>query len=116
MSALPPKADMCSAKRDVRFVPIADIGMEVCNARARLLIREPECHRGNDHDSWLSDYENMIGGTVIDGIGWAKSFGWGPPMTVQSDHDQRSDYDLRHLVLLGVAAIVLLVFAWTFVV
>ena len=26
MSALPPKADMCGAKRDVRFVPIADIG------------------------------------------------------------------------------------------
>ena len=26
MSALHPKADMCDAKRDVRFVPIADIG------------------------------------------------------------------------------------------
>jgi hypothetical protein len=25
MSALPPTADMCSAKRDVRFVPIPDI-------------------------------------------------------------------------------------------
>ena len=25
MSALHPKADMCSATRDVRFVPIADI-------------------------------------------------------------------------------------------
>ena len=25
MSALPPKADTCSATRDVRFVPIADI-------------------------------------------------------------------------------------------
>jgi hypothetical protein len=25
MSALPPKADMCSATRDVRFVPIANI-------------------------------------------------------------------------------------------
>ena len=25
MSALPPKADMCTATRDVRFVPIADI-------------------------------------------------------------------------------------------
>ena len=25
VSALPPKADMCSAKRHVRFVPIADI-------------------------------------------------------------------------------------------
>ena len=26
MSALPPKADMCGAARDVRFGPIADIG------------------------------------------------------------------------------------------
>ncbi|MGB9056131.1 MAG: hypothetical protein WCC54_28065, partial [Pseudolabrys sp.] len=25
MSALPPRADMCGATRDVRFVPIADI-------------------------------------------------------------------------------------------
>ena len=27
MSALPPKADMCSALADVRFVPIADIDL-----------------------------------------------------------------------------------------
>ena len=27
VSALPPKADMCSASRHVRFVPIADIAM-----------------------------------------------------------------------------------------
>ena len=27
MSALPPKADMCSANSDVRFVPIADISI-----------------------------------------------------------------------------------------
>ena len=26
MSALPPKADMCDATKDVRFGPIADIG------------------------------------------------------------------------------------------
>jgi len=26
ISALPPKADMCGATRDVRFGPIADIG------------------------------------------------------------------------------------------
>ena len=29
MSALPPKADMCGATRNVRFVPIADIYAEV---------------------------------------------------------------------------------------
>ena len=28
MSALPPKADMCSATRDFRFVPIADIRLQ----------------------------------------------------------------------------------------
>ena len=27
MSALPPKADMCSAQADVRYVPIADISL-----------------------------------------------------------------------------------------
>ena len=30
MSALPPKADMCSAQADVRFVPEADIAASVC--------------------------------------------------------------------------------------
>ena len=34
MSALPPKADMCGATRNVRFVPIADIaasrGLHAC--------------------------------------------------------------------------------------
>ena len=34
------KADMCSALAHVRFVPIADIGREVCNARERLLKRQ----------------------------------------------------------------------------
>jgi len=30
MAALPPRADMCSATRDVRFGPIADISMPWC--------------------------------------------------------------------------------------
>ena len=44
MSALPPKADMCGATRDVRFVPIADIaqmefGLDfVYSAKARPII------------------------------------------------------------------------------
>ena len=42
-----------------------------------------------------------------------QSFGWGPPMTVQNKNE-RSDYDASHLVLYGVAAIVLLVFFLTF--
>jgi hypothetical protein len=36
MSALPPKADMCSALADVRFVPIADIADYSITSLARL--------------------------------------------------------------------------------
>ena len=41
MSALPPKADMCGATRDVRFVPIADIAVKKKDrlAAASLLCR-----------------------------------------------------------------------------
>ena len=42
MSALPPKADMCGALAHVRFVPIADIGMEVWTLREQLLERPAE--------------------------------------------------------------------------
>jgi hypothetical protein len=35
MSALPPKADMCGATRDVRFVPIADIALYSMTSSAR---------------------------------------------------------------------------------
>ena len=35
MSALPPKADMCSALGDVRFVPKADIACHSINSSAR---------------------------------------------------------------------------------
>ena len=38
MSALPPKADMCGATRDVRLVPIADIERK-CAARASMAVR-----------------------------------------------------------------------------
>jgi hypothetical protein len=50
-----------------------------------------------------------------EGIRLEKSFGWGPPMSVRNDHDHQFDYDPSHLVLYGAAAVVLLVFAWTFV-
>jgi hypothetical protein len=42
MSALPPKADMCGAARDVRFGPIADIGRINFNVRHTLLPRKLE--------------------------------------------------------------------------
>ena len=66
MSALPPKADMCGATRDVRFVPIAD--MATCRhfkaasrdlsqfALPRVLVRTRFCHqhyRRRAHATWL---------------------------------------------------------------
>ena len=39
MSALPPKADMCSALGDVRFVPKADIAARVTQLSANYLWR-----------------------------------------------------------------------------
>ena len=47
MSALPPKADMCGATRDVRFVPIADIAPSfdhlVGTGEHGRRHRQPEC-------------------------------------------------------------------------
>ena len=43
MSALRPKADMCSATRDVRFGPIADMGVpKIMSANARDPSKENE--------------------------------------------------------------------------
>ena len=39
----------------------------------------------------------------------------GTPMTIQNDHDHYSDYGPAQLALYVAAAIVLLVFAWTYV-
>ena len=36
-------------------------------------------------------------------------------MSVRNDHDHQPDYDPSHLVLYGAAAVVLLVFALTYV-
>ena len=40
----------------VRFVPIADIGIEVCNARERLLKRHAKPHRGDDHEKYCKEH------------------------------------------------------------
>ena len=46
MSALPPKADICSALADVRFVPIADIGINlVCQLFDHLVGAQQEPFR-----------------------------------------------------------------------
>jgi hypothetical protein len=49
MSALPPKADMCSATRDVRFGPIADS----CSATKWIAIRSPR--RRVDHRNEMKE-------------------------------------------------------------
>jgi hypothetical protein len=41
MSALPPKADIRQGNRDVRFVPIADIGTQPLNIRYRVAFPPP---------------------------------------------------------------------------
>ena len=41
---------------DVRFVPIADIGKEVYNARERLLKRQAEPHRGDDREKYCKEH------------------------------------------------------------
>jgi quercetin dioxygenase-like cupin family protein len=45
MSALPPKADMCGATRDVRFGPIADTGGRQCYSRADLILTLKEAKK-----------------------------------------------------------------------
>jgi hypothetical protein len=46
MSALPPKADICSATRHVRFVPIADIrGMTGVKEKDRLAAVSPKSNQ-----------------------------------------------------------------------
>ena len=42
MSALPPKADMCSATRHVRFVPIADIRLACVS---KLIVLDRSCDK-----------------------------------------------------------------------
>ena len=67
---------------------------------------------GASHRGWLSYYENMIRNRHLDRVVLVKSFGWGPPMTVQNKHDHHSDYEPAQLVLFGAAAIELSVFVW----
>ena len=57
MSALPPKADMCSATRNVRFVPKADISKlsRVQNEKtaSRRSLRNSICQIGHAARAWL---------------------------------------------------------------
>ena len=70
MSALPPKADMCGATRDVRFGPIADIGLvEVYKQPRGWLapdVYQPQRRRPADPDPYArwSTCRNNLRGAV----------------------------------------------------
>ena len=53
MSALPPKADMCSATSDVRFVPIADIARSLFDD---LIGTGKQCRRHGNADCFRCRY------------------------------------------------------------
>ena len=55
MSALPPKADMCSATRYVRFVPIADI-VRLSHYAGGMLIRRHENGPGNKPEAVICHF------------------------------------------------------------
>ena len=62
MSALPPKADMCSALGDVRFVPIADISS---NEISRAELCQDACdiaHAPMLDDTFVLHSENIARG------------------------------------------------------
>ena len=76
MSALPPKADMCGAKRNVRFVPIADIASEKTTKRAancKRLYGSPSCRNG-----WLVSARIIKGSPTASGksqyVKWGRFF------------------------------------------
>ena len=59
MSALPPKADMCSATRDVRFVPIAD--MTIMAATFALMPPFAACVTPNPHSAPSTTLSSLSG-------------------------------------------------------
>src|SRR5215471_19510568 len=67
MSALPPKADMCSALAHVRFGPIADIKNQICHASMfafLVLISGPSSSQPSPPQAeWINALRN--GGFVI---------------------------------------------------
>ena len=60
MSALPPKADMCGAIRDVRFVPKADMGSAAC-LFPLLYIQFPLLHAYHGRPSTQHDRDEKRG-------------------------------------------------------
>jgi hypothetical protein len=62
MSALPPKADMCSATRDVRYGPIADIASKLVRAAKNVAVPRPRGSVINDAPRPQCDIRT---GTVI---------------------------------------------------
>ena len=70
MSALLPKADMADATRNVRFVPIADIGTQPLNVRFRVVISPPRrrsiYYGGRVDDAAADSCQILLGGRHAD--------------------------------------------------
>ena len=80
MSALPPKADMCSATRNVRYVPIADIDGLRGPLRKHFSLRQELCRIPNIFQALLSSCLQLFGWFADDYRASGKIF-WLPMLT-----------------------------------
>ncbi len=74
MSALPPKADMCGATRDVRFGPIADIERLTKKDRLAAVVPRPLCKFGIEKDVERSDLSVANNDDIQSGVVWGLAF------------------------------------------
>ena len=73
MSALPPKADMCSATRYVRFVPEADIE-RLTKKDPRAVMPRPLRKFGIEKDVERSDLSVVNNDDIQSGVVWGLAF------------------------------------------
>jgi hypothetical protein len=95
MSALPPIADMCSATRHVRFVPIADI-LDVSSYLtdlAKKVFYKPTRYRPVLDRIFLQDCKTLFASTSAGANGGAKSL----PVTSRHRSLRRSDLRMGKL-------------------
>src|SRR5262245_18665437 len=80
MSALPPKADMCGATRDVRFGPIADIVQHGGDVRfvPKAEVTPLFDHLVGQHEEvvWHFDPERPRGGEIDDEMEFGRLLDW----------------------------------------
>ena len=101
MSAFGPKQTWALALHMSAFGGKAD--MTVCTAHTVM---------DKTHDVSARVAKKPIRGRHSERIEWDKIPRWGPPMSIQSAYE---DHAAGRVVLLSVATVVLLIFAWTFI-